>query len=300
MELLLGLGSPAIDQQLVKQLHKMAERETWGRAGLADALSERGPRRWSLVVERTSKPLVLAWATPTLPVLQTWVGELELSGVWGQPAVFAALVDLFFSNHHPLPGSLRCPGSPRWLVRQFQQDPPVTAPAAWVPQVSPALLRDELTGLLSRNSLDENPHRLRLAAAPQWQMPCEAVLYVDVDRMRFLNERFGYRTVDAVLIAIAEALQATVGDRVVRFGGDELLIPCEPDEAEALAELALDTIRQLRVHHEDAPGDEVRVTVSIGISAERDALNLLSSAEDALQLAKERGRDRIEWAPGPE
>ncbi|HEX2252504.1 MAG TPA: EAL domain-containing protein [Thermoanaerobaculia bacterium] len=126
-----------------------------------------------------------------------------------------------------------------------------------------------------------------------------ALLFVDIDDFKRINDSFGHTAGDEVLVAFAERLRTVMrsGDAVGRFGGDEFALLVEgvrsTEEAAMVAEAVLGSL--------EAPfavgGMEVRLTASIGISLEgpggQTAEELLRSSDTALHVAKERGKGRI-------
>jgi two-component system cell cycle response regulator len=155
---------------------------------------------------------------------------------------------------------------------------------------------DSLTGLRNRLYL-----RSYLEAAMRAQPA--AVLMVDVDRFKPLNDTHGHAAGDAALRAVAERLRAQVraSDVVARWGGEEFVVAM----AGATAEDAMAAAERLRAAVAEAPvaqdaaGAPVWTTVSIGVAlaARGGAVDALMEAADAaLYRAKRAGRDRVEFA----
>lgn len=168
--------------------------------------------------------------------------------------------------------------------------------ASW--RANEQLLRDPLTGLSSRLVLHD---RLRLALdRARRQGTAVAVLFIDLDRFKLLNDSRGHGAGDRVLRVVAERLRshARGADLAVRFGGDEFIVVCEdlegPAEAVALAERFCALLR-VPVPLE---GREHVLTVSVGVCVtsdpERDPEDLVRDADTAMYRAKERGKDRCE------
>ena len=161
---------------------------------------------------------------------------------------------------------------------------------------------DALTGLPNRAMFTE---RLAQAVAQaQRHHRRGAVLFMDLDRFKIINDTLGHEAGDVLLKELAarlrEALRA--GDTIGRQGGDEFVVLVEDAEsAESIAEVAqkiLDTVsRTLPVH-----GHEYSVTASIGISVfpddGADVQTLLKNADIAMYRAKERGRNAFEFWSG--
>ncbi len=157
--------------------------------------------------------------------------------------------------------------------------------------------RDQLTGLYNRRRFDQELKR-ELARAGRSQSR-SALLSVDVDNFKAINDSAGHPAGDAVLSELAGILTGRFGsgDVVARLGGDEfgiLMSAVDPAEARAAANDLLSAIRSNPVMYGDKP---FRVTASIGaISFESDeatASDLLVNANLAMHAAKTSGRDRV-------
>ena len=168
---------------------------------------------------------------------------------------------------------------------------------------------DALTGLSNRAAF-ERFVALAVAAVPEGGHDRPgAVLYLDVDQFKIVNDTSGHDIGDKVLRRVANALLREVGpqDVLARLGGDEfgvLLRHCSVDEARAFAMRLCTVIRDLGGTIDDVP---VSHTASIGIAMldvpEASSQTVLSAADVACFLAKEHGRDRVEvygTASGPD
>ena len=154
---------------------------------------------------------------------------------------------------------------------------------------------DGLTGLANRVALMDRMD-LALARARRSGGAC-ALLYIDIDRFKQVNDSLGHAAGDALLKDFAARLRDCVrqSDTVARLGGDEFVVLLEDlkDVAAAtrVAEKMLESARQpVR-----ADGQEVRVSTSIGIALggeETDGQAWLKRADAALYQAKHAGRDR--------
>ncbi len=160
-------------------------------------------------------------------------------------------------------------------------------------------LHDSLTGLPNRRYLDET---LRRHAAQGYDgCGSMALLHIDLDRFKQINDTLGHAAGDAMLVHASAVLRANCGDAdfVARVGGDEFVVLCPagPDDR-YIAGLAERIVEQMRepVSYE---GHECRFGVSIGIAVGRvlpvDAKQLLINADIALYRAKRRGRNRYEF-----
>ncbi|WP_432571694.1 putative bifunctional diguanylate cyclase/phosphodiesterase [Kineococcus sp. SYSU DK005] len=158
-------------------------------------------------------------------------------------------------------------------------------------------LHDPLTDLGNRQLFTD---RLQHALARRGSRGC-AVLYLDLDGFKSVNDTHGHAAGDAVLVEVAHRLRAAVRpeDTVARFGGDEFAVLCEDlsDDltASRIAERVVSSIadRPIAVGPERA----LSITPSVGIALARDegdASRLLRRADAALYRAKEGGKARSE------
>jgi diguanylate cyclase (GGDEF)-like protein len=149
---------------------------------------------------------------------------------------------------------------------------------------------DGLTGLLNRRRFEEELQR-EAAAATRYGRRA-AVVVLDLDDFKTVNDRYGHVVGDAVLRRVADVLRGRLraSDRAGRLGGDEFAVILEgADEATAVrvaAELADDLAA---AHLGDAP--DVRATASVGAAAITgdDGIAALHAADQAMYAAK-RGR----------
>jgi diguanylate cyclase (GGDEF)-like protein/PAS domain S-box-containing protein len=159
-------------------------------------------------------------------------------------------------------------------------------------------LTDPLTGVANRTVLMDRLHQA--LRRMQRTVGVLAVLYLDLDRFKVINDSLGHRIGDQVLLDMAERLSGHVrpADTLARLGGDEFVIVAE---AMSSQEAALDLAeRILQAGREPFRiGDESFVcTLSVGIAwtadSQRNSDELLREADLALYRAKDRGRDRSE------
>jgi diguanylate cyclase (GGDEF)-like protein len=164
---------------------------------------------------------------------------------------------------------------------------------------------DDLTGLPLRKAFGETAARLLEAAERGGTQ--SALLVIDVDYFKLINDSFGHLQGDDVLKAVAEELRSGVrpGDVVGRYAGDEFVImlpECDPDSAQAIAERLRRAVELRRCPRRDVAGETVGVTLSIGLSispAHGDSFEaLFAAADSALYGAKRRGRNAVTRAAG--
>ena len=160
-------------------------------------------------------------------------------------------------------------------------------------------LHDSLTGLPNRRYLDEELKRH--AATRQDDNGSIALLHIDLDRFKQINDTLGHAAGDAMLIHASGVLRANCRDAdfVARIGGDEFVVlTCAAEGDIYLGELAERIVKQMRLPV-TYQGHECRFGVSIGIAADRgaaiDVKRLLINADIALYRAKGRGRNRFEF-----
>jgi diguanylate cyclase (GGDEF)-like protein/PAS domain S-box-containing protein len=127
-----------------------------------------------------------------------------------------------------------------------------------------------------------------------------AVMFVDLDHFKVINDSMGHEAGDQVLGVIASRLQSILrpGDTVSRFGGDEFVILCEDILDERQAVRIADRLARTVAQPLPLPTGDVVVTASVGIALAMDATDrpeaLIRDADAALYRAKERGRARHE------
>jgi len=160
--------------------------------------------------------------------------------------------------------------------------------------------KDPLTGLLNRRSLAEEGAAMALRA--ERRNKAMALLMLDLDHFKTVNDMHGHGAGDSLLRAVAEEIATALPDMALaaRFGGDEfacamLFDPGNPDSVERVAERLVSRMSQ--PFHID--GLHLNVTASIGIA--RSDANcpsvdaLLRAADIALYAAKNAGRNRHAW-----
>jgi len=155
-------------------------------------------------------------------------------------------------------------------------------------------VHDALTGLANRTLLhDRLEHALARSNREALQT---AVLFIDLDNFKQINDTYGHAIGDIVLVEFANRLRAAVrpGDTVARFGGDEFVIICEDiDEGAALA--VAKRLEESIQHPIQGGGAEHRLSASIGISlGDSDAEGLIGKADTALYRAKAAGGGHVE------
>jgi diguanylate cyclase len=155
---------------------------------------------------------------------------------------------------------------------------------------------DPLTGLANR-ALFQN--RMEHALAKQSRVPTGvAVLYIDLDGFKPINDEFGHAAGDELLVAVGKRLASCVrgGDTVARIGGDEFAVLLA--ELDALSDASAQAVRIVEAIAAPVTlhGKQVRVTASVGVAVQdlesRTVGDLLRDADVAMYAAKLQGKGR--------
>lgn len=166
---------------------------------------------------------------------------------------------------------------------------------------------EQLTHLAHFDPLTNLPNRLLLQSRlehainrAQRHRKQAAVLFIDLDRFKNINDSLGHVVGDQLLVEVAVRMKERVRqeDTLGRFGGDEFLVLLEPlDSPDDAALVARDLLASLQAPFHLAGGSEAFTGASIGISIFPDdgatAADLLRNADAAMYRAKEYGRDRF-------
>lgn len=158
--------------------------------------------------------------------------------------------------------------------------------------------QDPLTGVPNRRVIWEQGERL--AAQVDRQAASMAVLMIDVDRFKAINDRWGHDGGDQVLVAIAQTLQRHVRDKdlLARVGGEEFMVLIRHGDETAVSDIA----ERLRIAVESHPitmpsGEALNCTASIGYClsprGQGQWRDIVISADQALYIAKRQGRNRV-------
>jgi diguanylate cyclase (GGDEF)-like protein len=163
-------------------------------------------------------------------------------------------------------------------------------------QLFESALRDGLTSTFNRRYFIDRLHtEFRFAVRHQKAL---ALLFVDIDHFKKINDTFGHLGGDGVLAAVARVMTATIRaeDVLARYGGEEFAVICreiDSDGARVLGERLRRAIEQNRFEHD---GKVIPVTVSIGAAVDSktgDAQALIAAADAAMYEAKRAGRNRV-------
>ena len=160
-------------------------------------------------------------------------------------------------------------------------------------------MSDELTGALTRRALLElAPAMGRLASREKQQV---ALLMLDLDHFKAVNDRYGHIAGDAVLRTFAACVKQNLrSDAIVcRYGGEEFAVIARVDSMHDARVLASRICERVAACRSGWAGGEIAVTVSIGVSAwapEESLEAALKRADEALYRAKQAGRNQIQMS----
>ena len=160
---------------------------------------------------------------------------------------------------------------------------------------------DPLTALPNRTLFGELlEHALRRA---QRSASALAVLFLDLDRFKVVNDSLGHDAGDELLAALARRLSAVLrpGDIVARFGGDEFTVLCEDlvpasadQQAIGVAERLLDALHEPFMVASEEQFVSASIGIAIGLTGLERPEALVRDADAAMYRAKERGKGRVE------
>lgn len=159
--------------------------------------------------------------------------------------------------------------------------------------------RDSLTGLFNRRAFHELASQMLRSAHRRKEST--ALLMIDLDHFKRVNDRFGHAEGDIVLKCVADALKATAreNDIVARHGGEEFVMAIQGiDDSESLV-----AAERVRAAIAAISGTQSRITASIGVAASRPEQHkrdvtqilelMLDQADQALYAAKRGGRNQV-------
>ena len=164
-------------------------------------------------------------------------------------------------------------------------------------QLSWQASHDPLTGLVNRREFEVLLERL--IASAEEQKKRHALLYLDLDQFKVINDTCGHVAGDELLRQLAGLMHPLIrdSDTLARLGGDEfgiLLEGCSPAQAEQIAHKLLESLQDFRFVWDDKI---FRAGVSIGLvgihSGSHSASSVLSTADAACYMAKDGGRNRV-------
>jgi diguanylate cyclase (GGDEF)-like protein len=156
--------------------------------------------------------------------------------------------------------------------------------------------QDELTGLANHRRFQEVLAEA-LTRADRTAQPL-ALVMLDIDDFKAVNDHHGHQEGDAVLRAVARAVRDTSRrtDEPARYGGEELAVVLPDTDLDSAYELAENLRRAVAGLHLHANGPSIPLTVSVGVAAvdcdRRNPADLIAAADAALYQAKRTGKNR--------
>jgi diguanylate cyclase (GGDEF)-like protein/PAS domain S-box-containing protein len=177
----------------------------------------------------------------------------------------------------------------------------VTASKAVGDRLEHLALHDALTGLPNRVTLLDNVRSALLRA--ERHHTWVAVLFLDLDDFKTVNDTFGHSAGDELLVGVAGRIHATLrsSDTAARLGGDEFVLICEELDGVTETEAMVARLEAAMRPAFDVAGLPIAVTLSIGVALARtsalDPEELLHRADGAMYEAKRAGKARHVMAP---
>jgi diguanylate cyclase (GGDEF)-like protein len=175
----------------------------------------------------------------------------------------------------------------------------LTDMVVWGQRASRRAITDELTGVYNRHFLDDAlENQVRRAREAGAQL---SVVMVDLDHFRSINDKYGHDVGDAVLLQAVRVFKKHLRERdiLARYGGDEFTIVMPQTGSQKAKDIALKVREEMEqlATLQHLPGNLNRVTTSQGVAAfpehAKDLAELMKRADEALYMAKERGRNRV-------
>ena len=157
---------------------------------------------------------------------------------------------------------------------------------------------DQLTGLPNRALLNDRlTHALQRSHRDGSAI---AVLFLDLDRFKLVNDSLGHDAGDRLLTQVAQRMSEHLraSDTVARLGGDEFVVVVEDIKDDLEVHAAVERVAALLEQPFEVDAETLFVSASIGVSVARDeadAAELLREADDAMYRAKQRGRRSVEY-----
>jgi diguanylate cyclase (GGDEF)-like protein len=164
-------------------------------------------------------------------------------------------------------------------------------------------LRDGLTSTFNRRYFVDRLHtEIRFALRHEKTL---ALLFVDIDHFKRINDVHGHLVGDEVLAGVARVMTETIRseDVLARYGGEEFAVICREIDGEGARALGERLRRAVEEHKFEHGGKVIPVTVSVGTVAGRkieDTQAFVAAADAAMYEAKRAGRNRVHQAPDPD
>lgn len=201
------------------------------------------------------------------------------------------LYRLFFTQHSLLCNPIFDPSSERFRALQAENQ-----------QLKMLANLDALTQIPNRRFFDTQLQQLYQKAAVEGSQL--AIIMIDIDYFKLYNDTYGHIAGDLCLQRVAKTIQQQIrrsSDVVARYGGEEfsvVLFRATLTDAIQTAQMIRDRVYQLFITHSAAKGTEKIVTISLGVAciapdSQHSAKQLLNKADNALYVAKQKGRNQV-------
>ena len=166
----------------------------------------------------------------------------------------------------------------------------------------------EMTHLANHDFLTDLPNRMQLfdridhaIALARRHLTKLAVLFVDLDRFKIVNDSLGHGIGDKLLQSLAQRLRSAVRstDTVSRHGGDEFVLLLSEVDSESALSRTIEKIHHIITASYDIAGNDLHIGATIGISIfpedGEDSMSLIRNADAAMYCAKESGRNKYQF-----
>ncbi|GHD51040.1 PAS domain S-box-containing protein/diguanylate cyclase (GGDEF) domain-containing protein [Marinobacter persicus] len=234
-----------------------------------------------------SNQKVVEWLQEQLATQKMWQGEIWLQTAKGRASPYLVTVS-------PITDSL---GQTRHYVMTFTD---IAERVKSEKKIHHLAHHDELTGLPNRSALEQ--HLRQTLDQHQDTRTLFAVMFLDLDKFKPVNDEYGHNAGDDLLAHVAKRLQNCLreGDFVGRRGGDEFQIITarlrQPDDAEAIATKIINVLNEPF----EIQGHTVGIGASVGIALYprdgRTAIDLVGAADAAMYRVKAEGRNNVAFA----
>ncbi|SON48402.1 GGDEF family protein [Vibrio tapetis subsp. tapetis] len=160
-------------------------------------------------------------------------------------------------------------------------------------EISEMAQRDALTGARNRHSVRR--WLKSMTKNVQWENGRFSMIYLDIDHFKAVNDTFGHQVGDDILREFVMIVTSSIDseEHLVRWGGEEFIVFCPNstlDQTTALAErIRLNVKRHIWVH-----GEELTCSAGVAEMGEERITETIARADEALYIAKQKGRDRVE------
>jgi len=158
--------------------------------------------------------------------------------------------------------------------------------------------RDALTGAMNRHSIREWLDEHFTHASSEQSL---AVLYLDIDHFKQVNDVYGHKMGDDILREFTMVVLGSLetSQRLVRWGGEEFVVFCPGFDLEQATQLA-EKIRHRVEAHIWVHGDPLTTSIGIAVKGNERVNEMLTRADEALYLAKRRGRNQVAVSGQPQ